>query len=44
MPKVKIKKTVEYNTVVPRPKNRTQKGQLRGKVFEVKPVAELKKK
>jgi hypothetical protein len=43
MAKVKMKKPVEYNTIVPRPKDRTQKGQLRGKQFEVKPVAPYKK-
>lgn len=46
MAKVKLKKkakTIEYNTIVPRPKNRTQKGELIvGKQFEVKPVAKTK--
>ena len=44
MAKVKLKKkTIEYNTIVPRSKNRTQKGQLIvGKQFEVKPVAKTK--
>ena len=28
MAKVKMKKPIEYNTIVPRPKDRTQKGQL----------------
>ena len=43
MAKVKLKKAIEYNTIVPRPKNRTQKGQLIvGKQLEVKPVAKTK--
>lgn len=43
MAKVKLKKPIEYNTVVPRPKDRTPKGQLIvGKQFVVKPVAKTK--
>lgn len=43
MAKVKLKKVIEYNTIVPRPKDRTQKGQLIvGKQFVVKPVAKTK--
>jgi hypothetical protein len=43
MAKIKLKKPIEYNTIVPRPKDRTQKGQLIvGKQFEVKPVAKTK--
>ena len=43
MTKIKLKKPIEYNTIVPRPKDRTQKGQLIvGKQFEVKPVAKTK--
>jgi len=43
MAKIKLKKAIEYNTIVPRPKDRTQKGQLIvGKQFEVKPVAKTK--
>jgi len=38
-----MKKPIEYNTIVSRPKDRTQKGQLIvGKQFVVKPVAKLK--
>jgi len=40
MPKIKLKKKeiVEYNTIVPRPANRTQKGQLIvGKKFTPSP-------
>ena len=43
MAKIKLKKAIEYNTIVPRPKDRTQKGELIvGKQFVVKPVAKLK--
>ena len=43
MVKVKMKKPIEYNTIVPRPKDRTQKGQLIiGKQFVVKPIAKTK--
>lgn len=43
MAKVKLKAPVEYNTIVKRPKDRTQKGELIvGKQFEVKPVAPVK--
>lgn len=45
MAKIKMKDAVEYNTIVPRPKNRTPKGQLVvGKKFEIKPVAPVKMK
>lgn len=45
MAKIKLKRVVEYNTVVPRPKDRTPKGQLIvGKQFEVKPVESVKMK
>jgi hypothetical protein len=45
MPKIKMKKAIEYNTIVPRPKDRTPKGQLIvGKQFEVKKVAPVKMK
>lgn len=47
MAKVKLKKkeVVEYKTIVPRPKNRTPKGELIvGEQFEVKPVAPVKMK
>lgn len=45
MAKVKMKKVVEYKTVVPRPRNRAPKGELIvGKQFEVKPVAPVNMK
>jgi hypothetical protein len=45
MAKIKMKNAIEYNTIVPRPKDRTPKGQLIvGKQFEVKKVAPVKMK
>jgi hypothetical protein len=42
MAKIKLKKVVEYKTMVPRPADQAPKGEYIGKQFQLKPVEKVK--
>lgn len=42
MAKVKIKKPIEYKTIVKRPKDQSPDGQIIGPQFQLKPVEKVK--